>query len=56
MAVWEIVMKRRGILAILPGRVVATTDDREHACQMAWDLRRPLRGRRFAPHFYVRAA
>ncbi|MFJ1995306.1 hypothetical protein [Streptomyces asiaticus] len=53
---WQIIMKRRGILAILPGRVVAATDDHEHACQMAWDLRRQVRGQHLAPHYYVRAA
>ncbi|WP_262702013.1 MULTISPECIES: hypothetical protein [Streptomyces] len=51
---FEIIKKRRGILAILPAQVIETTDDHEYACQRVTDLRRPLRGRRFAPHYYVR--
>lgn len=53
---YEIIKRRRGILAILPGRVVETTDDHEYACQRVWDLLRPLRGQRGAPDYYVRPA
>ncbi|WP_171072357.1 hypothetical protein [Streptomyces sp. DASNCL29] len=53
---YEIIMRRPGILAILPGRIIEATDDHEYACQRVWDLRRPLRGRRHAPHYYVRPA